>query len=503
MNLKVEKQILQTKKELKSEMHEYAVDCELVLPDYCGDIARVLKCKGQPRVTEKRITNGTLVLEGTVQVNLLYVDDKGEVGCYQQNLPLYYETPVMEDTDCIAVATKMDYCNCRVMSSRKVELHGAVSMRVTMEHEKKLFLITQIQGEGIETLETQETLTTLEGTYEKTVTINDELQIASGSIRSILRSSCVVTNQEIRVLAGKVVVKGDLEVVAFYQNTDGGFDTLRGQIPFSHIFDVDGVDEQTDCLLQYEVNTLELRTRTGLDGECKNVAVTIGLTALLDATKTFVTPLVTDGYCTRHGLDLHYHGEPLVRLCQTVEQTDFCKLQLGLEKDIATVLDLWCDLSVERIMVTDQQLCVAGVLTAMILTKDQDGGLAYFEKSLDYRWQYPVEQANVIIRNAKIEIQNMTYTLVGEGKMELRGQIRIGAQLYQQLTCSAVSEVTVDTSVTPPGPPASLVLYYARAGERIFDIARQYNTTCCAIRDANHLTDSVLVAPKALLIPTI
>ena len=53
------------------------------------------------------------------------------------------------------------------------------------------------------------------------------------------------------------------------------------------------------------------------------------------------------------------------------------------------------------------------------------------------------------------------------------------------------------------GNSAALIIYYAKSGEKIWDIARRYNTTVDAVLSANHLEDQPLRADTMLLIPCI
>lgn len=503
MDFTVEKQQIRMNVDMKPEMQEHAVDSELVLPDYCPDIARVLKCKGEPRLLSKQITDGVLTIEGAVAIRVLYVDEKGEIACYQQNLPLYHEMQVGDEVAFAQVVAKMDYCNCRVINARKVEIHGAVGMRITMQKHHEVAVVSRVSGDGVESLVQEETVTTLLARCEKNMTVSDEVQISSNSIRTILRSSCVVCNSECKTVIGKAVVKGDLSITAFYQTTDGGFDTLRAQIPFSQIVDAEGVDEQADCRMQFQVQSLELRTRTGLDGECKNILVTANVNVMVEATKTFQLPMVSDCYSTRHGMCIRRYGDPLRQFCEPIEDRYVCKQTVTLDHDVGQVLDLWCDSSVEQVTVNGTKLTVNGGLNVMVLAKDQDGSAVYFEKPLDFVWEHALSQEEAIPMYITAQVQNLTYTITADNTMDLRVELQIGAQLYRELSCNVMTELTADLSNIPTSMPTPLILYYAKAGERIFDIARQYNTTCQAILSANGLSESVLAASKALLIPAV
>ena len=105
--------------------------------------------------------------------------------------------------------------------------------------------------------------------------------------------------------------------------------------------------------------------------------------------------------------------------------------------------------------------------------------------------------------NIKVEIEKFAYTLIGDASVELRADLKIPMVATETLLVSAVSELVADSAALPPAPCAPIVIYYAAQGERVFDIARRYNTTCKAILDANNISGSVLTEKKALLIPAV
>lgn len=504
MDLKVEKQLIRIKEDLKTEMQEHAVDSEMILPDYCPDIARILKCKGDPKIVSKQIAGDMMTLEGTVSVQLLYVDEEGEIRFYTQSLPFYHEMQVPEGQLSACVAAKMEYCNCRAVNARKVELHGAVSMRVRLKKLEEIPVIVHASGSGVELLKAEEEVTTLLSAAEKSLTVTDEIQISSGSIRTILRSSAVVQEGEYKAVTGKALVKGNLEISALYQNSEGGFEPLRAQIPFTQIMDLDGVDEQSICQLRFEVTSLELRTRTGLDGECKNVMVSAGITVQAEAVKTLALSMITDGYSTCCGLGIRRYGGNLQKLLANIKETNLCKKQWELGREIASVVDVWCDATSDRVQCDGNRILVSGMLSVSVLAKDADGVPLYIEKAMDFTWEYTAQGAwGSLSCEPSVAVQSLSYSLTGDAAMEIRANLEITAPVYGTLPLNVISEMTVDEAVEPTASPAPLVVYYARPGERIFDIARRYNTTCDAIQKANGLTEAVVMNPGALLVPAI
>ncbi len=502
MELNVEKQIIRQSVDVKTEHIEHSIDGELLLPDICPDIARILKCKCLPKITKKQLTEELLTVEGSVGVWLLYVDEQGTVCTCEQRFPLFREVAVPQKVKYATVTVKTDYCNCRAISGRKVELHGAVTLRAVLHTLEEIPVVTGVTGNGSQILSQPERVTLSQWYGEKQFTVNDEIQIASGSIRSILRSQGVIREAECKTIAGKVIVKAVLELSGLYRDMDGGFACLRAQLPFVQTVDVEGAQEDFDCRVTFELTEIDLRVRTGLDGECKTVMVSAGIRAWVEVCQTDSVTLVTDGYSTRCGLGIRRYTGNLQRLSQMISEEYLCKKQLELSGQLRSILDTWCEASVEQVVHQNNILRIGGTLTVMTLAVDADGVASYIEKGLDYLWEHPLPGEGLIIQNPVVTVQGCTYTFSGESTLDLRMELQISAGVFEPVYFNAITDVTAELGAVPPAAPAPLVLYFAREGERLFDIARRYNTTCDAIFAANNISEMVLPEGKALLIPT-
>ncbi|MBR4868872.1 MAG: DUF3794 domain-containing protein, partial [Clostridia bacterium] len=312
MDFTVEKQIIQTKDEIKNEIREYPLDCEVVIPDYCPDIARVLKCRAIPSVAGVRFTNDMAIVEGTVLIMLLYADEEGELSSFSQTVPIYHEMNSIDEADSAQVTAKMQYCNCRAVNARKLEFHGAASFKVVFTKVQSHTLITGAEGSGIQLLTEDTNLVTLSAQSEKRMVLSDEILIESGSVRCILQQHAVVQNISNQIVSGKCVVKGELFITASYQNTKRKYELVRSVVPFSQIIEADGLEEEDVCSVNISVLSLDLRPRTGLDGECKNLSVGAELKIVLNGYRAMQLPLVIDGYSTDCGVGLRRCSDGLV-----------------------------------------------------------------------------------------------------------------------------------------------------------------------------------------------
>lgn len=501
MEFNTNQQIIRTTQPYKIENAEHSIESELILPDSYGDIGRILKCKGEPMVLSSVVNGTNLRVEGTVVLHLLYVNTSGEICFYTQSLPFYHEGETEKETLIAHTTATMEYCNCRGVTTRKVEIRGAVNMKIHLEQVHDLTIITNAQGAGVQLERETALVSTCIATTHKTVTLTDEIQVESGSVYALLRCKGTVRDAGYKTINGKTVITGNLDVFALYRDPNGQYCPLQTQLPFSQVVDLEGIDPECICTTKFNVTALELRPRTGLDGECKTLLVNAAIGVEVCGYKTLSLPFVTDGFSTQCGLGLRKYTGTLKRHLETVTETHVCKKQMDIGREIGSVADLWCELSSPRVQCQQNKVTYTAIVTVCALVLDSDKAPLYVEKAVDTHWEYTLkEQAEELCCEPNVTITNVSYALVGDSTLDLRIHLEIQAPVFENLSIHPVVELTVDSSIEAPCCPAPLVVYFAKQGESVFQIARKYSTTVQAILEANNLTEP-RVPGGALLVP--
>ena len=149
----------------------------------------------------------------------------------------------------IWLTPKCDYVNCRVVNQRRLDIRGAVTIHANVTGEVTVPIVTDAFGCGIQLKKVAVTYPAKRLTAAKRITLIEELQLsaAKAPVGTILRTDCRIIPQEHKMIAGKLVTKGDAEIMMLYScvTTDGEetAETMRFTLPFSQIIDIDGIDD--------------------------------------------------------------------------------------------------------------------------------------------------------------------------------------------------------------------------------------------------------------------
>ena len=493
------------------EMFEQAVDCEIVLPDYCPDISRILKCRAMAEVSSKEMQSGNLKLEGTLNLTVLYVDaEEGAVKSYE--VPVNFsgnkEFGVAQDANDVDISAQVDYLNCRALTSRKLDIHSAVTIHAVGKRARSISPVTGAQGASVQLRCDQKEFCEQVACVEKYLSIHDELEIPQGgnSIRAIIRSDAAIVSKECKVVSNKAIVKGEMCVKAFYCAEESGvFDHFGELIPFSQILDLDGITEDCICDLRVDVQALELHPRTGMDGECKAVNVSARLHIVMRVYRNIEIPVITDCYSTEFELNCEKDVVRMPSYVCGIHDTCACKKGIEMPQSVQSVLDVWCSHTLDNCQVSGSQLTVSGTVLMCLLANDADGSVFYAEKPADYKYQFDLPRAVESLQwQPEIRVASVSYTLSSAQEVEIRAQLSIDGEVFDQSDCPLICQMSLDESKPKQAVlPAALIIYYAKSGEKIWDIARKYNTTVESVLTANSLDDQPLRADTMLLIPCV
>ena len=129
MELSIKKDAVAACELLLDSAAEQTVECDVLLPDYCPDIVRVLCCGIDAAVTDCRINKTTLTVDGTANVDICYMAEVGGVKRVGYSVPFSksFELKVQPKNPIWAVNVRQGHTNCRAASKRRAEgINGAI-----------------------------------------------------------------------------------------------------------------------------------------------------------------------------------------------------------------------------------------------------------------------------------------------------------------------------------------------------------------------------------------
>ncbi len=511
MDFRINKEALSVNEIAFDGCQEQPIDLDFSLPDYCPDIQRILKCQVYPRVNMRSISGDRLDVEGIAVVRLLYLDaGKMTVRCCEHSTPFScsFHLKSMPMNANIFTKTRVEYINCRAVSPRKLDIHGAFSVCARIVCRTRQELLCGVEGDSIEQKKRKIPASHVLGSGQQQFGVSEVLELGQGKppAESIIRSDVTAVVHDYKAIANKLILKGEALIKVLYVSDmeSGEMNTMEYAVPISQIVDVDGVEEGSVCDARLDVLNHDLQIRTDSMGDDTLLAAELKLVATVDAYAQSEVELVTDAYSTEVALDLEKKQTTIEQLVELIGDTFIDKKSLDLsEGGISSMIDLWNEMAVVSAHAENGQLLFKGKLNACILGMDAENTPMYLERVIDFEMARDWSGRPENIRcDCEVSVLSMNYRISSDGSLEVKTELKITAAVYAEASCQAVVDVVPDESrPMAKDTSAALTIYYADAGEALWNIARAYCTSVEAIKRENDLDCDILEDRGMLLIP--
>lgn len=487
---------------------EQPIDIDFTLPDYCPDIIKILKCRAVSRISSKSSGGRSVTVEGVVTVNVIYSDDCGRLCSYEYQYP--FSKSFESNVDCEGCAllckTKCEYINCRAVTSRKIDIHGAAGIYVRLQKRKCTEIVSDVDDECIELRRGCAPATSPMGYADKYLMVEEEIEISQGQppIRSLIRYDACAAVKESKILQGKIMVKGELVLTLLYCPDEGGTQQVRSVIPFSQLLEIEGINDMCECEADADIAYLEIKPRVNASGDAKSFQLNAKLLVSCESFCNNDIEVIFDAYSRKYEADIIKNEVCFNKICHNINESFNCKKNLEFpEGALQGIEDMWCDVRTDSVKCLEGNIVFCGTVIAAVVARDNSGEPSLYEKPIEFEYKCPIDESDDTIRcEPQIKVASSNYTLTSSGNMELRIELAINAAVYKCTKLPLITDVRInDKQQIHNKAKGAMTIYFASTGESVWDIARRYCAAVEEIKQINDINEDVLADDEMILVP--
>ena len=461
---------------------ELPLETEIRISDDLPPVGKLVKCFVHPVVLQRQLQPGRLTLEGYLRCTVFYQSEVEKGLCQtEQKLPFtrQLELPELAFTAWTAVVEgQTEYLNTRAADPRR---------------------ITALADGGIE-----QQLRTLQGVrsvavLDKLVTLEGELVFAKppAAVLDITGNACV---GEVKLLAGKAVVKGELRVqCAWRAEGDTALQSQAAALPFQQVIDLEGITEDCRCLCVAEPVGFTLS-----QAESAAAQLTANVMLHLRAWRSYQLQVAVDAFSTRFETELT--PQPLVteQLLCTLNDTATATGSGPLPDAGAQLRACFVHYGPQQTVQKGEGWVLTAKAVVTALAENTLGELESYEKTLEVNIPLPITppEGTMLVPECWLSTENVQCTCAG-GTLEATITVRAEGTILGCATSPVIGSITLGDSLPDTDPEIALRIYYAQAGEEVFAVARRFHVAPAQILAANQLEEELTSLPQAqrLLIP--
>lgn len=503
-------------KNLKSnEKLEFKFDREVaadvVIPDYCDDINRIIRVDAKPIVKNKYQSGGSVKINGVLAVTVLYVSEPmKQLKSISFTNEFDYDLHTDESgEDCdLSVNVVVTELNCRLLNPRKLSARIQTFIMICLYprcSEEEFYHENDYAGGEIEKLD-EYSRHMLARVGEGEIKIEENLTVQDESaVGEIIYADVNITVDDIKPIYNKAVVKFTADIKCLY-NTAGEkieYKTITKKSLSTIIVDLNDADEKFECVAKMWLSSLKTDVDVDSYGENKIINVEFMVQAEVKAFKNVEKPVIVDAYSPKYE-NVSQNSSIMISKFKSVIKEKFeMEDSVALEDaGINSVIDTAGIVMVNEIAINNSTLTVSSNAEISVIAVTAEGEMQNLDCTIPLKNDINLQEA---LTGGNCEIQANICEMsafIDSNKLTVRISVAYECVISQQEEVRFIKTLVVDDEkMKSVKKDIQMVLYYPAKNENLWNIAKKYNTSMVKLAKYNKCENNNIGDKKIIVIP--
>lgn len=470
---------------------------EVRIPEGMPEAGKILCSWGQAILRSKEWRTGEVSLSAGMTVWVLYLPENGgQVQCLQSWIPFQFRWDIPENC---AEGTVRMLClpkttDARLISAGKISIRAVLSAMAEVwcpDHRE----ICRAEGvpENVCLLQRDYPLRLPKEAGEKTVRMEETLTLPASApkLERLLWFRMDPQITETRVMGSRMVFRGNGNGKMLYESPEGQLHSWEFELPFSQYADLSG-DFGSDAQVGVLPAVTGLETEVGEEG----LRLRAELTGQYVVDDRQMVSMVEDAYIPGGTLTVRQEQVEIPALLDTRRENIYGEQTLPLDGDV--VVDASVQPEFPRRVSGQGDPALEVPETVQLLYYGADGTLHASAQRMENRLSIPADESAVVSAMPSGGLQSRVMT--GSGEMTVKTTIPVDLSAMTGQPVPVITGLEFPERQEPDPARPSLIL--RRAGQSLWETAKQSGSTMEAILQANGLEKEP--APgQMLLIPVL
>lgn len=516
MELKLTRETVPAAETIYDGVQEQALELDYILPDYCPDIFRLIRCDTVPVITDWTVSGDRLTYELMCDIHILYCGENGSAVQSVDQRRSFTKTVELgkgvESPD-VRLIPKTDHVNYRAVNKRRLDLRGAVSVKISVTGQQEQEVISDAEGMNIQLKKTSVRFAAQRLSTVKNVRIEEDMELtaAQPDVSGIISCRCCTSGCEIKLISGKLLAKGEVQVKLLYSGEAGEENTVESMsftLGYSQIIDVDGLDESFECTVMPEVVSCNVTAAADSDGNNRVLRCETEIRLNCRAVRTATVMVAEDAFSTVYPCHVEMSEIRAEQIPAVYDESFRHTAKLAEGDNVPqTIYAMWSEPKNINTRIGDdgRSVVISGMLSYSTAAKDNSGMVIMPDRDEAFEETIALpENISGAAVSAEVCVRETAYDISAEGVLTAKTDIAVKISVYSSDHISAVTDITVDdTSKKERDGDYAIKLYFGIENEDVWDIAKRYSTSVAAVMEENELSGERLENGGMLLIPIV
>ncbi len=482
---------------------ENETSCEYILPDYMGDIRKILSSRARCVPGGKFASDGSLEASGCVEYEILYADSENRLTAI--NTESDYAVKCAIDNEAYrdsVLSDRVTGFSMRVTGPRKISLRATVESDIVVTSSA----IVSVGGDALDSdsgpqkstkvinVENYLYGTPLEREYAEEA---ERLEGLGGEDLEIIATSGVVRIAEVRTMEDSVEVKGEIIIVAIVKTPTEPPFRITKTIPFVEVVGVEGAEPSMNAIATATVTSAAF----GMNDEDDTKVIVANVIAEFSAcaVNNEECEVVTDAYLLSAKTDNRYSDfeyasateekREEITLSESVSAESVgCAQIRSILHSSAEPCDVRCEADGKSVNINGKI-----VYSAVACEINEDDSVSYIpiKHTAEFSHNVNLNSQNSPLSSIKAALTPIVCDVTLDGdEIAFSALIScvISAVEYKKITKLDSCNITEQLEGVC-GP--TVTVYYPDKSDTLFSVAKKYHKSCAALASVNNLSEAV------------
>lgn len=461
---------------------------------YLDDIYKIVKCSCHSYVTSCDVTEDNASISGKTKICLTYSNEDNEL-MFAEFLEDFSEKVNLDavSSSAFACAVACDkYCNFRVINQRRIDVHTTFQIALKVYDLQSTSVIDKCASSKLNTIEINEI--SVDNSVIGRIDFEEEASLSASNdgIKRVIGFDTQINLIDEKTVNDKIFIKASVSVTALYTNNKNEIEKITHSFEVSKIFEVVGINENSKCFIELFEGCFYLKAKSYSDNTNGKIEIYGDIYANITVLNEIKRQIITDGYIAGFKTENKYTNYNCCSEPSLFEKSVSEKFSIKASQPIKKITSLWVDIvqcckKGDKILIT---MCAS-----MIYESSQDE-LLYMSVTKELNYDFS-KQSFVVIKAC---LNSYDFNITDETTIVINVDFKIEGCAVNEYTLTVLSDIECGESMK--NSPA-VTLYFAKAQEKLWDIAKKFSSDTQLIKSENDLQDDIIDANKVIIIPGI
>lgn len=491
--------------EVERKKDIFVVEDSIIIPDVKPDILSIVNTSNNLYVYKKELNNSKVKIDGGIQLDTIYTadDEMNSINVLHSTLDF---SKVLEfnlkefEKSTFSCALNVKNIDSKIINGRKIGIKATIEYEIFIYSNKEIEYISQIDNCDVQKIGKTINISLLKNSGETQCRAKETISVED-NITDILSYSISVKNKEQKVSYNKILSKADCVIDFIYINEKNQIQSSQEIIPVMGFIDMPGVTDEELSIINYETRNICIKP----DSVTNNtILVDIEFEIKCDLYEKKSMNIIQDLYSPEEEITL-YQEEVSFAQNRNIIKSRYDindKINSSEAKDNKIYITNISKNNISQKISGEYIYYNGNINVDFLFESNNTNRLEQRSQSLEFSHNVKIEgKIDDIVINSDFEIDNVESKAIQSGEQNLNMGITIYSDVYSKTKVNLINNVKVEKSEETKRK-SSLVIYYVKEGDTLWNIAKKFKTTTEEIIEVNEIeNENKLKIGEQLFIP--